>query len=56
MYRVLTPDLLLAEIEAAGPFAFVLLHPLLGGIPPELAWRALHLFEHDVMTQLAGAS
>ena len=27
--------LLLAEIEAAGPFAFVLFHPMLGGIPPE---------------------
>ena len=40
MYRVLTPDLLLAEMEAAGPFAFVLFHPLLGGIPPESAWRS----------------
>ncbi|MCU1394359.1 MAG: luciferase family protein [Ilumatobacteraceae bacterium] len=54
MYRVLTPDMLLAEIEAAGPFAFVLFHPLLGGIPPESAWRALHLFEQDVLTRLPG--
>lgn len=52
MYRVLTPDLLLAEIEAAGPFAFVLFHPLLGGIPPDSAWRSLRLFEHDVKTRL----
>lgn len=56
MYRVLTPDMLLAEIEAAGPFAFVLLHPMLGGIPPELAWRAMRLFEHDVLGRLDGAS
>ena len=49
MYRVLTPDQLLAEMEAAGPWAFVLLHPLLGGIPPETGWRSLGLFEQDVL-------
>ena len=53
MYRVLTPDMLVAEIEAAGPFAFVLFHPLLGGIPPESAWRSLRLFEHDVRYRLS---
>jgi alkanesulfonate monooxygenase SsuD/methylene tetrahydromethanopterin reductase-like flavin-dependent oxidoreductase (luciferase family) len=52
MYRVLTPDLLLAEIEAAGPWAFVLFHPMLGGIPPDSAWRSLHRFEHDVLGRL----
>ena len=52
MYRVLTPEMLVAEIEAAGPFAFVLFHPLLGGIPPESAWRSLRLFEHDVRHRL----
>ncbi|CAB4863365.1 unannotated protein [freshwater metagenome] len=56
MYRVLTPDMLLAEIAEAGPWAFVLLHPLLGGIPPDLAWRGLRLFEHDVLTRLPGVS
>ncbi len=55
MYRVLTPEMLIAEIEAAGPWAFVLLHPMLGGIPPDLAWRALRLFEHDVLPHLTGA-
>ena len=54
MYRVLTPDLLLEEIAEAGPFGFVLFHPLLGGIPPESAWRGLHLFEHDVLPALPG--
>lgn len=52
MYRVLTPEMLATEIDAAGPFAFVLFHPLLGGIPPEPAWRSLHLFEHDVRRRL----
>ncbi len=56
MYRVLTPEQLLTEIDAAGPYAFVLMHPMLGGIPPELAWRAIRLFEHDVLTRLNGVS
>ena len=56
MYRVLTPDQLVAEIEAAGPFGFVLFHPLLGGIPPESAWRSLRLFEHEVLPRLGGAA
>ena len=54
MYRVITPDEMVAELNAAGPFAFVLFHPLLGGIPPDSAWRALRLFEQDVLGQLAG--
>lgn len=53
MYRVLTPDRLVAEIDAAGPFGFVLFHPMLGGIPPESAWRSLRLFEHDVLHRLS---
>jgi len=49
MYRVLTPEMMIAEIEAAGPFGFVLLHPMLGGIPPESGWRSLRLFEDNVL-------
>jgi alkanesulfonate monooxygenase SsuD/methylene tetrahydromethanopterin reductase-like flavin-dependent oxidoreductase (luciferase family) len=44
-YRILTPDELAAELEPAGDFAFVAFHPMVGGIPPEAAWRSLHLFE-----------
>ena len=51
-YRVLTPDELVADLEARGPFAFALLHPMLGGIPPELAWESLHLLEHEVLPRL----
>jgi alkanesulfonate monooxygenase SsuD/methylene tetrahydromethanopterin reductase-like flavin-dependent oxidoreductase (luciferase family) len=51
-YRVLTPDELVAELRAAGPAAFALFHPLMGGIPPKLAWESLHLFEHEVLPQL----
>ena len=49
MYRVLTPEMMIAEIQAAGPFGFVLLHPMLGGIPPESGWRSLRLFEDNVL-------
>jgi alkanesulfonate monooxygenase SsuD/methylene tetrahydromethanopterin reductase-like flavin-dependent oxidoreductase (luciferase family) len=43
-YRVLTPEQFIAELQAA-PFAFAQLHPLCGGIPPQLAWTSLRLFE-----------
>jgi hypothetical protein len=41
-----------AELKAAGPFAFSLFHPLCGGIPPELAWESLRLYEHEVLPRL----
>jgi alkanesulfonate monooxygenase SsuD/methylene tetrahydromethanopterin reductase-like flavin-dependent oxidoreductase (luciferase family) len=44
-YRILRPDEYAAELAPAGDAAFVALHPMVGGIPPELAWRHLHLFE-----------
>jgi alkanesulfonate monooxygenase SsuD/methylene tetrahydromethanopterin reductase-like flavin-dependent oxidoreductase (luciferase family) len=44
-YRILTPDAYAAELDAAGAFAFAVLHPMVGGIPPDLAWRHLRLFE-----------
>jgi alkanesulfonate monooxygenase SsuD/methylene tetrahydromethanopterin reductase-like flavin-dependent oxidoreductase (luciferase family) len=47
-YRVLTPDQLVEEQKAA-PFAFTLFHPLCGGMPPDLAWSSLRLFEHEVL-------
>ena len=49
-YRILTPDEHRAEVEAAGDEAFVVLHPMVGGIPPEPAWRHLHLFEQTYLT------
>lgn len=51
-YNVVTPDQLLADLAAQGPLAFAMLHPMLGGIPPELAWEGLHLFEHEVLPHL----
>ena len=51
-YRILTPDEYVAELRAA-PFAFALLHPMCGGIPPELAWSSLRLFEQEVLPAFA---
>jgi alkanesulfonate monooxygenase SsuD/methylene tetrahydromethanopterin reductase-like flavin-dependent oxidoreductase (luciferase family) len=54
-YRVITPDELVAELEAKGPFGFAMFHPLVGGVPPEMAWESLRLFESDVLPRLAPA-
>ncbi|MCB1285863.1 MAG: LLM class flavin-dependent oxidoreductase [Microthrixaceae bacterium] len=43
-YQVLTPDQYRDELERTGAM-FAVLHPMVGGIPPELAWEHLRLFE-----------
>ena len=47
-YRVLTPEQFVAEQRAA-PFPFAHFHPLCGGMPIELAWSSLRLFENEVL-------
>jgi alkanesulfonate monooxygenase SsuD/methylene tetrahydromethanopterin reductase-like flavin-dependent oxidoreductase (luciferase family) len=51
-YRVITPDALVAELKEKGPNGFALFHPLMGGIPPDLGWQSLHLFEREVLPRL----
>lgn len=46
-YAVLTPDQLIDELRAA-PFPLAFFHPLCGGMPIDLAWSSLRLFEHEV--------
>jgi alkanesulfonate monooxygenase SsuD/methylene tetrahydromethanopterin reductase-like flavin-dependent oxidoreductase (luciferase family) len=48
-YRVLTPEQLVQELQAAGPFASCTLHPMMGGIPPAIAWESLELVAREVM-------
>ena len=49
-YLVLTPE---ECVEwASGDGDQVTIHPLTGGIDPELAWRSLHLIESDVLPHL----
>ncbi len=47
-YRVLSPEQFVEE-QMASPFPFALFHPLCGGMPPELAWSSLRLFENEVL-------
>jgi alkanesulfonate monooxygenase SsuD/methylene tetrahydromethanopterin reductase-like flavin-dependent oxidoreductase (luciferase family) len=48
IYRIITPDEMIEEQKAA-PFPFGMFHPMCGGIPPELAWTSLKLFEDEVL-------
>ncbi len=52
IYQMLTPAEAIAAFDAAGPHAPVLLHPLMGGLSPELAWQNLRLFEEKVLPHL----
>jgi alkanesulfonate monooxygenase SsuD/methylene tetrahydromethanopterin reductase-like flavin-dependent oxidoreductase (luciferase family) len=47
-YRVLTPEQLVAEQRHAA-FPFAMLHPLCGGMPIDMAWESLELFERRVL-------
>jgi alkanesulfonate monooxygenase SsuD/methylene tetrahydromethanopterin reductase-like flavin-dependent oxidoreductase (luciferase family) len=47
-YRVLTPTQFVEE-QQGSPFPFAFLHPMCGGMPLELAWSSLHLFENEVL-------
>lgn len=48
----MTPDQLLEHVAEQGDRAFLMFHPMMGGIPPELAWQSLHLFEQEVLPHL----
>jgi alkanesulfonate monooxygenase SsuD/methylene tetrahydromethanopterin reductase-like flavin-dependent oxidoreductase (luciferase family) len=47
-FAVLTPD----EAVEHGRRGNLLLYPLCGGIPPEVAWESLHLVEHEVLPRV----
>ena len=49
VYRVVTPDECVALAREVGR---VLLHPLMGGLPPALGWAGLELFEKKVLPRL----
>ncbi len=51
-YAVLTPDELVDELRAA-PFPFAMFHPMCGGMPVDLAWSSLRLFEQRVVPAFA---
>src|SRR2546422_911907 len=52
VYRVVTPDECVALAKETGQ---VLLHPLMGGLPPALGWEGLERFAAKVLPRLRGA-
>jgi len=51
-YLVLTPDECVELMGSQDPTAAFVLHPLLGGIHPDTAWRSLQLFETEVLPRI----
>lgn len=49
-YRILTPEQWRNELDAAEEPTVVVLHPMVGGIPPRLGWRHLDLFERHILS------
>ena len=49
VYRVVTPE---ECVEIAEQHGRVLLHPLMGGIEPELGWASLRLFADEVLPRI----
>jgi alkanesulfonate monooxygenase SsuD/methylene tetrahydromethanopterin reductase-like flavin-dependent oxidoreductase (luciferase family) len=49
VYRVVTPD---ECVKIAEQWGRVLLHPLMGGIDPELGWASLKLFAERVLPRI----
>lgn len=53
-YPVVTPQQLIDQIRALGPGCSVLVHPLMGGMDPELSWASLELLERKVLPAIQG--
>jgi alkanesulfonate monooxygenase SsuD/methylene tetrahydromethanopterin reductase-like flavin-dependent oxidoreductase (luciferase family) len=51
IYQVITPDECVELVRSQG--GSMMLHPLMGGIAPDLAWESLELFESDVLPRVA---
>jgi alkanesulfonate monooxygenase SsuD/methylene tetrahydromethanopterin reductase-like flavin-dependent oxidoreductase (luciferase family) len=49
LFEILTPDETLQHARTTGA---LLLHPMCGGIPPEVAWESLRLMESEVLPRL----
>jgi hypothetical protein len=49
VYKVVTPDECIALADQVGDLGSITLHPLLAGMPPELGWESLELFESEVL-------
>jgi len=55
-YPILTPEETVEKARAMGPLEPLLLHPLAGGMDPELSWESLRLVESRVLPVLRSAA
>jgi alkanesulfonate monooxygenase SsuD/methylene tetrahydromethanopterin reductase-like flavin-dependent oxidoreductase (luciferase family) len=51
-YRFLTPDQLVAEVRDASDYGPIVLHPLVGGMPVDEAWKSVQLLVDKVVPAL----
>ncbi len=49
LYPILTPEQAIEYARERGADGNITLHPLCGGMPPELGWESLHLFASEVL-------
>jgi alkanesulfonate monooxygenase SsuD/methylene tetrahydromethanopterin reductase-like flavin-dependent oxidoreductase (luciferase family) len=53
LYTFLTPGELIADLKGSDAEPSIQMHPMCGGIPPELAWESLHLLEREVLPEFS---
>jgi alkanesulfonate monooxygenase SsuD/methylene tetrahydromethanopterin reductase-like flavin-dependent oxidoreductase (luciferase family) len=53
VYQILTPDQCVALAQEQGR---LILHPLMGGIPAQLGWESIELFEKKVLPRLRASA
>ena len=51
-YAVVTPEQCVALAAKLGDSGTLLLHPLMGGMDPDLSWKSLRLFERAVLPHI----
>jgi hypothetical protein len=52
-YRFLTPDQPIAEIRDSDNYGPLVMHPLVGGMPDDEAWKSVRLLTDKVLPALA---
>lgn len=51
-YRFLTPDQLIDEVRGSANYGPIVMHPLVGGMPVEEAWKSVTLLTDEVLPAL----
>ena len=52
-YRFLTPDQLIAEVRESDDYGPLVMHPLVGGMPVDEAWKSVQLLTDKVLPALS---